>query len=161
VAVAGVVRFVAVLSAGLIAGILLGDRMGATFARPALSASSFVTFQQVLHMHFVPMMPILMGIAMVSSVAWLMLVRARPSSAEFVLAALAALAWITVFVLTRAINVPINVELMKWEASLPPEDVREIWARWEGAHTVRTVVAVLGFALAIVALGKARNARAA
>jgi predicted DNA repair protein MutK len=57
--VVGVARFVAVLSTGLVAGILFGDRMGATFARPALPASSFVTFQQVLHLRFVPVMPIL------------------------------------------------------------------------------------------------------
>ena len=43
----GVTRFVAVFSAGLIAGILLGDRMGASFARPAITPSSFVTFQQI------------------------------------------------------------------------------------------------------------------
>jgi len=161
VTIAGAVRFVAVLSTGLIAGILFGDRMGATFARPALSASSFVTFQQVLHMHFVPMMPILMGVATLSSVAWVVVVRSRPRSAEFVLAALAALAVTFVFVLTRAINVPINVELMKWDASSPPPDVMEVWARWERAHTVRTVIAVLAFSLVILAYGQSRNSRAA
>lgn len=160
-AIPGVVRFVAVLSAGLIAGILFEDRMGATFARPALSVSSFVTFQQVLHVHFVRMMPILMGTAILFSVAWVLLVRSRFRSAEFVFAALAALALISVSVLTRAINVPINVQLMAWDASAPPADVMNVWARWEQAHTVRTVMAVLGFALGILALGTAKNSRAA
>jgi uncharacterized membrane protein len=157
----GIARFVAILSTGLIAGILFGDRMGASYARPSLSASSFVTFQQVLHTHFVPMMPILMGIAILSSLAWLILVRSRPRSVEFALVALLVLAFISVFALTRAINVPINVELMKWDASSPPADVRDLWARWERAHTIRTVVAVLGFALGIFAFGSGRNARAA
>jgi hypothetical protein len=40
----------------LSAGIFMGDRMGASFARPALSPSSFVTFQQIQHLHFVKMM---------------------------------------------------------------------------------------------------------
>jgi hypothetical protein len=39
-------RFVTLLSTGLLAGILFGDRMGASLARPELSPSSFVTFQQ-------------------------------------------------------------------------------------------------------------------
>lgn len=156
---AGASRFVAILSTGLIAGVLLGDRAGASYARPALSDSSFVTFQQVLHTHFVPMMPILMGVAILSSLAWLVSIRSRPRGGEFALVALASLAFIFVFALTRAINVPINVELMTWDASSPPPNVRSVWARWEGAHTVRTIVAV-GFALGVLATGAARDERA-
>ena len=148
-----VVRFVAVLSAGLVAGIFLGDRMGASFARPTLSPSSFVTFQQIQHAHFVKMMPILIGIAVLSSAAWLVLIRARMGSAEFLLLALATVATISVIVLTRTVHVPINNQLMTWTASSPPPDVTEIWARWEQAHTVRTVLAVLRFALELLALG--------
>lgn len=157
----GIFRFVAVLSTGLTAGILFGDRMGATHARVALPVSSFVTFQQVLHTRFVPMMPILMGIAIVSSLAWLVLLRSRPRSAEFALVALVTLAFVLVFALTRAVNVPINVELMTWEAASPPADVRGVWARWESAHTVRTLVAVVGFSLSILAFGAGGIARAA
>lgn len=152
-----VVRFLAVLSAGLVAGIFLGDRMGASFARPALSPSSFVTFQQIQHAHFVTMMPILIGIAILSSVAWLVLIRARVGSAEFLFLALATVATISVIVLTRTVHVPINSQLMTWTASSPPPDVMGIWARWEQAHTVRTVLAVLGFALELSAFGTSKN----
>ena len=151
------VRFVAVLSAGLVAGIFLGDRMGASFARPALSPSSFVAFQQIQHAHFVRMMPILIGIAILSSVAWLVLIRARMGSAELLFLALGTLAAISVIVLTRTVHVPINNQLMTWNASSPPPDVMGIWARWEQAHTVRTVLAVLGFALELLSFGTSKN----
>jgi uncharacterized membrane protein len=156
-----VVRFLAVLSTGLVAGIFLGDRMGASFARPALSPSSFVTFQQIQHVHFVKMMPILIGIAIVSSAAWLILIRSRVGSAEFVFLALGALAFLSVIVVTRTVNVPINNQLMSWNASSPPRAVMEIWARWEQTHTVRTVLAVLGFALELSAFGGSKNVSAA
>lgn len=159
--VLAVVRFVAVFSAGLIAGILWGDRMGASFARPALPPSSFVKFQQIQHAHFVQMMPILMGIAILSSAAWLVLIRSRGRSMEFALLALALLAYISVAALTRAINVPINIQLTTWDASSPPADMMGIWARWEQAHTIRTVLAVLGFSLELLALGTVRNSPAA
>jgi uncharacterized membrane protein len=152
-----VARFVAVFSTGLLAGIFFGDRMGASFARPALSPSSFVKFQQIQHVHFVKMMPILIGIAILSSVAWLVLIRVRMGSPEFVFLALATLAYISVLVLTRTFNVPINNQLMTWNASSPPSDVMEIWARWEQVHTVRTFLAVLGFAFESLALGTSRN----
>jgi uncharacterized membrane protein len=155
--VSAVVRFVAVLSTGLVAGIFLGDRMGASFARPALPPSSFVKFQQIQHMHFVRMMPILIGIAIVSIVVWLVLIRSRVQSPEFVFLGLGALAFISVIVVTRTVNVPINDQLMTWNASSPPPDVMETWARWEQLHTVRTFLAVLGFAFALVAFGASRN----
>ena len=144
-------RLAAVFSAGLIAGILLGDRVGASFARPALSPSSFVTFQQIQHAHFVRMMPILMGIAIVSSAAWLIRIRSRARSTEFVFLGLAALAIISVAAITGAVNVPINRELMTWNAASPPADVMAVWARWERAHTARTFLSVAGFALALLA----------
>lgn len=149
-------RLVAVFSAGLIAGILVGDRMGSSFARPALSPSSFVTFQQIQHAHFVRMMPILMGIAILSSAAWLFRIRSRAASAEFALLALGALAFISVAGITGAVNMPINDQLMTWDAASPPADVAAIWARWERAHTVRTVLAAVGFALELLAFGAAK-----
>ena len=153
-------RLVAVFSAGLIAGILLGDRMGASFARPVLSPSSFVTFQQIQHAHFVRMMPILMGIVILSSAAWLVGIRSRVRSTEFVFVALAAIAYVSVAALTGAVNVPINRELMTWNAASPPADVMAIWARWEQAHSARTLLAVAGFALAVLALRAAKDSPA-
>lgn len=40
-------------------GILFGDRMGATYARRTMSPLEFIQQQQVLHMHFVRMLPFL------------------------------------------------------------------------------------------------------
>lgn len=154
------VRFVAVFSTGLLAGIFFGDRMGASFARPALSPSSFVTFQQVQHVHFVRMMPFLVGIAILASIVWLVLIRSRIGTASFLFLALATLAFISVAVLTRTVNVPINNQLMTWSTSSPPPDMMQIWARWEQVHTVRTVMAILGFACELFAFGTSRNGRA-
>lgn len=127
--------------------------MGASFARPALSPSGFVKFQQIQHEHFVKMMPVLMGIAIFSSLAWLVLIRSRIGSAGFVFLSLGTLAYISVLVVTRTVNVPINNQLMTWNASSPPPDVMQIWARWEQVHTVRASLSVLGFAFELLAFG--------
>jgi hypothetical protein len=145
-------RFAAVLLTGLLAGILFGDRMGASLVRPHLAAAAFVQFQQGLHLAFVPLLPVLMGLAMVGGGAWLVSARARARSREFRLVALAVLGVFTVFVLTRTVNVPINEQLMTWSAASPPADLLASWRPWEIAHTVRTVIAVTAFALHLVAL---------
>ena len=149
----GVSRVTAVLSCGLAAGIFLGDRMGVSFARPQLGASSFVQLQQIIHVNFARMMPPLLLAAIVAGLAWLLLIRAQRHSAEFWLLMAAVGAMICVAVLTRTINVPINDQLMTWSIEAPPPNVREIWSRWEAVHTVRTILWLTAFALEAVALG--------
>ena len=147
-----IVRFVALVATGLLAGIFLGDRMGLGFARPALPASSFVQLQQIQHVHFVRMMPVLQIAALLSTLTWLFLLRADVRSSQFAVVALAAICLLVVFGLTMAINVPINNTLMTWNASAPPGDAMEIWKRWEQVNTVRAIISPIGFALQVLGL---------
>jgi len=150
--VLGVVKVIAILFSGVMAGILFGDRMGASFARPVLPASSFVQFQQIQHVHFVRLMPPLTLAAIVAGFGWLVLVRAQWNSVGFWLVALATGAMVCGFALTLAVNVPINNQLMTWSIAAPPENVRAVWNRWEQIHTVRTILWLGAFALEVVVL---------
>lgn len=146
------VRFFAVLSSGLVAGILLGDRMGASVARPRLPASSFILFQQIQNRRFARMMPLPMGISVLASVAWVILELPRAWTLSFLCAALGAVGVAAVVAITRVISIPINDQLGGWDPAAPPPDLMRIWARWEKAHTVRTVVGVLAVAFELAAL---------
>ena len=147
-----IIRFVALVSTGLLAGIFLGDRMGLGFARPALPASSFVQLQQIQHVHFVRMMPVLQIAALLSTLTWLFLLRSSVRSSQFAVIALAAICLLVVFGLTMAINVPINNTLMTWNAAVPPGDAIEIWKRWEQVNTVRAIISPISFALEVLGL---------
>jgi len=147
-----IVRFIALVATGLLAGIFLGDRMGLGFARPALPATSFVQLQQIQHVHFVRMMPVLQIAALLSTLTWLFLIRSEVRSSQFAVVALAAICLLVVFGLTMAINVPINNTLMTWNASAPPGDAMEIWKRWEQVNTVRAIISPIGFALQVLGL---------
>jgi hypothetical protein len=106
-----VMRMVAVLGCGTTAGILFGDRMGASFARPALSPSSFLQFQRVQHIHFKRMMPVLILAAIAGALGWLFAAR-EWSGLQFWFEALATGAMVIGAALTRAVNIPINNQLM-------------------------------------------------
>ena len=147
-----IVRFVALIATGLLAGIFLGDRMGLGFARPALPATSFVQLQQIQHVHFVRMMPVLQIAALLSTLTWLFLLRSDVRSSQFAVVALAAICLLVVFGLTMAINVPINNTLMTWNAAAPPGDAMEIWKRWEQVNTVRAIISPISFALEVLGL---------
>lgn len=149
------VRAIAVFSTGLYAGIILGDRLGATYSRAALSPQGFVIFQQVQHVHFKPVMMPLTLLALLSCVLWVALAARRPRGLQFYLAALGALCFIGAFVITRIVNFPINDALMTWSAAAPPGNLRQLWAPWEQAHTVRAALSVGTFALQICSLSLA------
>jgi len=150
-----VVRVVAVAGAGLYAGILLGDLAGTAQARPQLTPSSLVQLQQIIHARFVIIMPALVVVTLLACIAWLVFVRSNRKSPEFWLVAGAATGVVLCGILTRLVNVPINDQLVKWSVAFPPPNVHELWAPWEGAHAIRTVVAVVAFSLAVVALAMA------
>jgi uncharacterized membrane protein len=146
------VRVVAVVCTGLYAGIILGDRMGASFARPALSAADFMIFQQIQHEHFKPLLVPVTLAAVLGGLLWVWSLLSRPRAAEFWLAAGGTAAMISAAVLTRVVNFPINDALMTWNVTSPPANVRELWAPWEHVHTIRAALSVCAFLLQVLAL---------
>ena len=150
-----VIRVVAVAGAGLYAGILLGDLAGAAQARPQMQPSSFVQLQQIIHARFVIIMPALVLATLLACIAWLIFIRTNRRSPEFWLVVGTTLGVVLCGILTRLVNVPLNDQLEKWSVAFPPPNVHELWAPWEGAHAIRTVIALIAFGLSVVALALA------
>lgn len=144
----------AVVTAGLLAGIFLGYRLGVHYALAELSSSSFVQLQQVIHVRYVRFMPPLVLAALLSSVLWAVMIRAQWRTAEFWLVATSALGILVIAVATRAVNVPLNDQLMTWSVASPPTNLSEIWAPWEHVNTLRSVLATTALALEAVALSR-------
>jgi len=151
-----VIRVVSILCIGLLAGIYFGDRTGFAYARAEISASSFVQSQQIIHKHYVKMLPALVGVAVLSDLAWLFMIRSQWRTGEFWLIAASTGAIVFIGAITRGVNVPLNAQLMTWSVAAPPANFRELWAPWERVHTIRTVVAVGAFVLEAVALSFGR-----
>jgi uncharacterized membrane protein len=138
-----IVRVVAVVCAGLLAGIYFGYRTGDYYALQKLSPSNFVQFQRVVHVHFGRFMPPLALITLLAALAWLVMVRSQKRSAEFWLIAASTCGIVLIAVMTRAVNVPLNNQLMTWDIAAPPSNLREIWAPWDRVNTIRTFVAAV------------------
>ena len=149
--VATLVRVIALACAGLLAGIYFSHRTGPYYALQKISSSSFVQFQQEVHVHYVKSMPPLLLCSLVSALAWLFMARSPWSSAEFWLVAASACGIALIAAMTFAVNVPLNNKLMTWDAAAPPADVRAIWAPWDRVNTIRTLVSVGVFLLEVVA----------
>jgi uncharacterized membrane protein len=148
----GVTRVVAVLSSGLMAGLLFGDWLGPSFARSAMGTTSFIEFQQIVHINYLLVLPALSTIAAGAPVPWLVVLRRERGTLEFTTVLCAAVAIVIGYTITLVVNVPVNDQLESWTLAGPPADAREIWRRWEIAHVVRTVFWVAGFFLELIAL---------
>lgn len=146
------VRFIAIVCAGLVAGIYFGYRANAYYALQDVSASSFVQFQQLLHVHFLSFMPPLILTALLGALAWVVMIRKQWTSAEFWLLATSTCALALIILMTRAVNVPLNDQLMTWNIAAPPHNLREIWAPWDRVNTIRTVLAAGVLVLEALAL---------
>ena len=147
----GVTQIVALLLSGLMAGLLFGDWLGPSFARARMSPSSFIEFQQIVHLNYLLTLPALSWLAIVATVLWLFMVRSRRDSLEFRALLAAGAAIIVGQAITFILNVPINNQLETWSVAVPPENAREIWSQWEHAHVIRTVLWMVGFFLEVVA----------
>ena len=151
-------QFLQLLTTGLFTGIFFGDRLGVTPIRPKLPASSFILFQQELHLTFGRLMPVLIIGSLLSGAVSLVLLRRDYKSSQFIFTAIATLCVLAVIVMTRLVNVPVNEALMTWRVAAPPQNLMELWAPWERVHTIRTVVSMIGFVcLAFVATTRHSN----
>jgi uncharacterized membrane protein len=131
--------------------------LGATYCRPSLSPRDFVLFQQIQHVHFKPVLMPLTLLALLSCVLWVGFALHAPRGLPFWLASAGALEFIGAFAVTRIVNLPINDALMTWNAAAPPADLRQLWARWEKAHTVRAILATAAFASLTVSLALSQH----
>ncbi len=145
-------RSLAILCTGLAAGVFLGHWRGISVAMPDLDLSSFVQLQQIVHVHFVPLMPILLFGAAVTSIIWAFFLRKSRKKAGFRLVFGSAVAMTLVLLLTLIINVPINNNLMTWSIETPPPDLMKLWRPWEISHSIRTLLALAAFACQSLAL---------
>ncbi len=90
-------------------------------------------------------MPAVSSVALLSSIAWLVLIRSGIGTVTFGLVALVAATHLASIVLAVTGCMPINRQLMAWNAASPPEDVMAIWSRWEHVNAIRTILAIIGF----------------
>jgi uncharacterized membrane protein len=145
-------RFVSLLFSGLFAGFVLGILVLELSLR-SVDAHVYTQTQHVALVGLPALATVLLIPAIVSTgILAAMTARTRGRELWFTLAALALL--LTVFIVTLAVNVPINLAEVEWNVQSPPADWQVIRDRWQLGHAVRTGAAILAFAaLAVVAHG--------
>jgi hypothetical protein len=142
-AILNAVRSGGLLFTGLFSGLLLGVLV----LEKSLRGYDAAVYTQVRQVELdsldtlasVTLIPALICTAIVG----VLTIRARGNDRWLVLAALALLA--LVFVTSLTVNLPINSDQAGWSVQTPPADWASIRDRWQFAHVIRTVAALLAF----------------
>jgi uncharacterized membrane protein len=144
------VGFVSVLLLGLVSGVSFSHLL--QFGpKKTLPPVQFLTVQQVLFRNYGAAMGGLEVAALISTLAWAVIIWAKPVAPVLVSAASAC---VLAMVIIWAVWInPINKTVNSWR----PESVPSNWAdfrdRWHLLHAVRFILSVVAFNLVIAALG--------
>ena len=142
------ISFASLLLASLLVGALFGVWL---FLNPAgLDANSYVAVQQQAIRTMNRVMPALGAVTILLTITAAAL--GRGDNARFGLLAAAVACFISIGLITRFLNQPINAIVMAWGAGSPPADwtgLRDAWWRW---HQVRVITGLVALSLLIVAM---------
>jgi uncharacterized membrane protein len=143
---------VAVLSSGVVAGVLFAVALSVLPALFAMPPDRYVYAHQLLGRNWDPTMPIIALSSLVSDIVLATLVPVGPGRMLFVAAAVLLLG---VSVVSHFCNVPINRRVKGLDPNRIPVqwcDPRPLWRRWHLLRTVFAVVALAANAVALVVL---------
>jgi uncharacterized membrane protein len=152
-----ILLFIALVSAGLLAGATFGIWRG--YDPRGLDAAAFVAVHQEAVRGLNVLLPAL-GLITIASLAVSAFLLRRERPAPWLL--LAALVFVAASgAITRFLNQPINAEVMGWNAMSMPANWQELRETWWSWHVTRTFTTFAGFVLvaATVLWGRDRSQR--
>jgi uncharacterized membrane protein len=146
-------RFINLLSTGLLAGLLFDFWAFIAPALATLPGPAFVQTTQAIDRQFFEPIPWLYTVVNFSAL-FIVLLRIRDwRSPVVILTAVGMLGTVLATVSTLLINVPINIEVINtWSAAAPPANWAEVRDRWDQANTFRTILVGLAFMCQLVAV---------
>ncbi|MEW2113738.1 anthrone oxygenase family protein [Streptomyces sp. NPDC005474] len=139
-----IVRFVNLLFAGLFAGFLVTVLVIESTLR-SFDAAVYTQVRLVELVHLDDLATASLVPTLTTTVV-LVFFGAKVRGRTFWLTLTALLLLVVVFATSLLVNVPINTDQLAWSVHAPPAGWASVRDRWQIAHAVRTVAALLAFA---------------
>jgi uncharacterized membrane protein len=146
-------RFIALLSTGVLTGLLLDFMLFITPALATLPGPAFVQVTQAIDKQFFEPIPWLYTVVNFSTLFVLLIMLREWRSPVFMLLTAALVCTVLATVSTLLINVPINVDVINnWSAQNPPANWAQVRDQWDQANAFRAILLVLAFTAQLVAV---------
>ena len=142
------VRCALLLVAGLLTGAIFEVWLGEHSFRG--SGSFYTEFKQLQIRALQGPLPALGAATLAFGLAHLFLARGNRLAAGSTLAGV--LCFAVCFAITVKGHFPINAQIVEWSAAAPPDGWSELATEWRRLHDLRTLFAVVGFALLVLSV---------
>ena len=140
-------QFTSVMLCALSTGVFFGTKVSLGPSNKDFTPGTYVEVQQASIRNVGPVMTALLPGAVAANAALLLVLsRSERRSPAFGLTLGALCAQLASVVLTRAIEVPINDQVMSWSPEHLPQGWQASRDRWDTIHTLRTASSVVGLA---------------
>lgn len=135
--------------ATILAGVLAGAVVAVLLAESALGSSPelWIGYHQAITTTYTVALPLVGGLSLVAAVMTVVCLWQHLRVRWLLLLAIWCL--LVGMVVTVAVHVPLNAEVLSWQPDAPPADWDGLRLRWLTAHGVRTIAALAGFALMV------------
>jgi hypothetical protein len=156
--IVSILRFVSMLFGGTFAGFLVTVLVIESTLR-SFDAAVYTQVRLIELAHLDQLASVTLIPAVIAAAA-LVFFAAKAKGRTFWLTLTALTLLLIVFVTSFVVNVPINTDQLTWSVHAPPTDWARVRDRWQIAHVVRTVAALLAFViLSAAVLGTSSTTR--
>ena len=144
-----VAKLLSLISTGFLAGVFTYAFFAIIPAWNEVPREVHFTYRVALMRHNAIVMQSIMAVGILAPLWWAWTIRTMPAARACAVAA--SLMNLTTVLVTRFGNVPINQLIRKWLIEPPPADYLEPLHRWTVFNNIRSVAAVSGFILILIA----------
>jgi Domain of unknown function (DUF1772) len=144
-----VAKLLSLMSTGFLAGVFTYAFFAIIPAWNEVPRQVHFTYRVALMRHNAIVMQSIMAFGIVAPLWWAWTIRAMPAARACAMAA--SIMNLTAVLVTRFGNVPINQLVRKWLTEPPPADYLVPLHRWTVFNNIRSLAAVFGFALILIA----------
>jgi Domain of unknown function (DUF1772) len=144
-----VAKLSSLMSTGFLAGVFTYAFFAIIPAWNEVPRQVHFTYRVALMRHNAIVMQSIMALGIVAPMWWAWTIRAMPVARACAMAA--SIMNLTAVLVTRFGNVPINQLVRKWLTEPPPADYLVPLHRWTVFNNIRSLAAVFGFALILIA----------
>jgi hypothetical protein len=144
-----VAKLLSLMSTGFLAGVFTYAFFAIIPAWNEVPRQVHFTYRVALMRHNAIVMQSIMALGILAPLWWAWTIRAMPVARACAMAA--SIMNLTAVLVTRFGNVPINQLVRKWLTEPPPADYLVPLHRWTVFNNIRSLAAVFGFALILIA----------
>jgi hypothetical protein len=142
-------KLLSLMSTGFLAGVFTYAFFAIIPAWKEVPREVHFIYRVALMRHNAIVMQSIMLVGIVAPLWWAWTLRAMPAARACAVAA--SLMNVTTVLVTRLGNVPINQLVRRWLTEPPPADYLEPLHRWDVFNNIRSLTAVTGFVLILIA----------